>query len=49
MVFSRKVLELEKVRNISSRKGLNSPSASKFLDGSIFSLRHDQSAKRNNN
>jgi DNA-binding Lrp family transcriptional regulator len=45
--FSLKVLESYEVRNISAGKVLNYPIASKFLDGSIFSLSYDQSSKEN--
>ncbi len=43
VVFSLKVLGAVEIRNISAGKVLNFPSASKFLDGSIFSLSYDQS------
>lgn len=47
VVFSLKVLESNEIRDISAGKVLNYFPPSKLIDGSIFSLRYDQSAKRN--
>tara|TARA_R110002020_G_scaffold259853_3_gene473998 strand:- start:209 stop:571 length:363 start_codon:yes stop_codon:yes gene_type:complete len=47
VIFSMKVLEASEIRSISAGKVLNYVSASKFLDGSIFSLTYDQLANKN--
>ncbi|WP_240507381.1 hypothetical protein [Algoriphagus ratkowskyi] len=44
--FSLEVLESSENRNISAGKSLNYVPASKILDGTMFSLTYDQSAKR---
>jgi len=45
VIFSLKVLESSEIRNISAGESLNYFPASIILDGSIFSLRYDQSER----